>query len=575
VARLIPSFAEDGTPPGERDVFTLLSTGPDDWSALHSLDLAPWNGRRRTEIDFLILVPDTGILCIEVKSHSNISYDGDRWYPPSISRSPFKQALDGRFALHRRLSVVSTTAKRIPVVHCTIFPNARFDLAENLSVSSDEFMDARAFRLFRTGFEFCADLKIRMRRLINADPSLHPMVTPLRAEEVSLILSYCAPVQRRHPELREQVRKQQRELDELLRDQQKPVLKLASSNPRVMISGGAGTGKTLIAIEVARRAAETGQRVALLCYNRLVGEWLSQKTRVQNASLPNMIVDRAYRVMAEMAHIKIPNDPPPSWWERDLIDQLEERVTDTDFRWEAQFDYLVLDEAQDILSRPRLWACLQEFLRGGLERGQFAMFGDFENQIFGDTATLQVTLADTKRRSGAVNFHLDENCRNLRIVGDTAVRMSGFSSSTYSGYRRTGGSSADLALKEYDTAEEQKNDLAQFIRDLRKSGYQDSDITVLSFRQASGSAAVLLAKEGFRLHPVGQGDTGIGYASVAAFKGMENKAIILTDLVAGDQGFHRHLFYVAMTRSAGPVRILCQRGLIPVLESWIKESTNG
>jgi Nuclease-related domain len=78
MARLIPSFMDDATPGGERDVYNLLAAGPDDWAALHSLDLAPWNRGLRTEIDFVIIIPDAGILCIEVKSHENIYFDGNR-----------------------------------------------------------------------------------------------------------------------------------------------------------------------------------------------------------------------------------------------------------------------------------------------------------------------------------------------------------------------------------------------------------------------------------------------------------------------------------------------------------------
>src|SRR5688572_11524393 len=104
MARLIPSFMDERTPPGEREVFTLIAAGPDDWTVLHSLDLAPWNRGLRTEIDFVVLVPDKGILCIEVKSHDRISFDGSRWHPESIRRSPFKQACDGSRTFYRRLS---------------------------------------------------------------------------------------------------------------------------------------------------------------------------------------------------------------------------------------------------------------------------------------------------------------------------------------------------------------------------------------------------------------------------------------------------------------------------------------
>src|SRR5438094_5335 len=111
MARLIPAFMDDTTPPGERDVFNMLAGGPSDWVALHSLDVAPWNRGLRTEIDFVLIAPDTGALCIEVKSHDAISFENDRWLPITIKRSPFKQASDGRHALYRGLSDPSRAAK--------------------------------------------------------------------------------------------------------------------------------------------------------------------------------------------------------------------------------------------------------------------------------------------------------------------------------------------------------------------------------------------------------------------------------------------------------------------------------
>src|SRR5438477_724216 len=113
MARMIPSFMDDHTPPGERDVFNMIASGPDDWVVLHSLDLAPWNRGLRTEIDFLAIVPEAGILCLEVKSYENIVFAEDRWYPQEIKRSPFKQASDGRYTFHRRLIELAPQLKRL------------------------------------------------------------------------------------------------------------------------------------------------------------------------------------------------------------------------------------------------------------------------------------------------------------------------------------------------------------------------------------------------------------------------------------------------------------------------------
>lgn len=127
MARMIPAFMDDHTPPGERAVFSMLASGPDDWVALHSLDLAPWNRNLRTELDFVVFVPTAGILCIEVKSHEEISFVSDRWWPSTITRSPFKQAADGRYAFARSLHRLAPRFGHIPIGHLCIFARASFD----------------------------------------------------------------------------------------------------------------------------------------------------------------------------------------------------------------------------------------------------------------------------------------------------------------------------------------------------------------------------------------------------------------------------------------------------------------
>jgi hypothetical protein len=112
----------------------MLAAGPDDWVALHSLDLAPGNRGLRTEIDFVVIVPDTGVVCIEVKSHETISFRVNGWSPADIKHSPFKQASDGRHTFYRRLRDFAPQFRRVPVVYCCIFPRALFDLQPNLSV---------------------------------------------------------------------------------------------------------------------------------------------------------------------------------------------------------------------------------------------------------------------------------------------------------------------------------------------------------------------------------------------------------------------------------------------------------
>ena len=569
MARLIPSFMDDRIPPGERDVFNMLAAGRDDWVALHSLDLTPWNRGLRTEIDFVVIVPDTGILCVEVKSSENISFDGNRWYPETIRRSPFKQACDGSHTLFRRLAEIAPQFKRVPVVHCCIFPRALFDLPPNLSIQAWELMDLRAFRTFESGESFCADLKDRMDRSIAANENLTRLNHRLLNNQIDTIVKCCLPIQKWRPDIREEIERRAADMEKILREQQKPVLSLAVWNDRLVVKGGAGTGKTLIAIEVARRSAENGRRVALLCYNQLVGEWMKQRVKNTGTSLPNLVTGRAIRIMAEMTGVEIPEKPAKDFWETDLPQRLEDRLTDPDFNAVAKFDYLVLDEAQDILARPRLWQCLIQFLFGGLDKGAFTLFGDFDHQVFSERASMNQSIAGLYALGQPVRWNLSENCRNYRIVGDTAVRLAGLSGTVYSGYMRSGGSVRNYDIFFYENDETQLDKLIQWIKEFKSQGFKASEITLLSFRADHLCAAVRLKGAGYKLRPAWQAGDLTAYASVHAFKGLENKIIILTDVVLGDTDSQRDLFYTGMTRATESIRVLCDKNFQETILTWL------
>jgi len=567
---MIPSFMDDRTPPGEREIFSLLAPGPDTWVVLHSLDLAPWNRGLRTEIDFVVIVPDAGILCIEVKTHETIAFDGQRWHPKSIIRSPFKQASDGRHTFYRRLKELAPQFKRFPVVHCCIFPRASFDLSPNLSVQPWELMDLRTFRKFDSGDEFCSDLKFRIAKSIAVDEHLQHVNHPLSKGQINIIVRYCVPVQKFCLDAREEIIRREAEIEKVLHKQQKPILQLVAWNERLIVTGGAGTGKTLIAMELARRIAESGRRVALLCYNRLIGIWMKRMIEQIKPTLPNLVVGRVISVMAEMAGINYPNNPQQDYWETTLPRELEERITDPDFKAMASFDYLVLDEAQDILARPPIWQCLIQFLSGGLEEGAFSLFGDFDHQVLTAKEPIIKAIAELEEYNRPVRWKLSENCRNYRIVGDTAVKLAGLGSHIYSGYLRSGGSVDNYNIYFYRDYEEQLKMLEHYLREFNDHGYKMSEITLLSFRTDHMSAAMRLKEDGKKIGPAWQSGKFTAFTSVHAYKGLENKVIILTDVVLDNLEFQRDLFYTGMTRATESVRVLCDEKSKETILKWLQ-----
>lgn len=199
----------------------------------------------------------------------------------------------------------------------------------------------------------------------------------------------------------------------------------------------------------------------------------------------------------------------------------------------------------------------------------YALLGDFDNQVLTERQMMTQTLAALNASTQPSRWRLTENCRNYRIVGDTAVSLSGLAQSVYSGYMRTGGGVENYDITFYDHERAQLDRIAQWLKDFQTRGYKPSEITLLSFRSEEASAAARLRSEGFKLRPAWTAGHLTGYASVHSFKGMENKAIILTDVTPSDREFDRHLFYTGMTRATESVRVLCDKSCQGTLLGWL------
>lgn len=563
---MIPNFIDDCSPPGETTVFRKLESSRYDWIVIHSLDLAPYNRNRRTEIDFVILIPDLGILCVEVKSHREIGFDGSRWYPDSITKSPFRQAQDARFALRRRLVDRLTTFSNVPVIHCCVFPQADFSVPTNMSIQPFEVLDRSRFAECGTGEKFCEALKRMAQLAIDSDPQLTPLKVPLSAFQIDELINFCFPIRRRRPEKDSEIRYREEELEKLLREQQRPVLRLTEYNPRVLVEGGAGTGKSLIGLEVARRKAQQGLRVGYLCFNRLIGHWMANCLEAD--SHPHLIGGSVLSVLMSLTDIQAPDDPDAQFWSK-LPLMIQDRLTDPTCAHEARFDYLVIDEAQDILARPEILDCLRLLLDGNLSDGSFLMLGDFRNQVLTGTKDLDKNLAEVRHISA--NWVLTENCRNYKSIGQVAMTLSMADRSTYSGYLRKGGGIKTWDLTMYDDLADQVRLIEKRIDLVVESGFREEDITVLSFGTEKKSVLPMLREQSRRrFAPAGQYDAkGIHYSTVSAYKGLENKVIIITDVIPSDSEFDRNRFYTGITRATERLYIYCHASGKPQLIEWV------
>lgn len=164
-------------------------------------------------------------------------------------------------------------------------------------------------------------------------------------------------------------------------EEQLELLDGLESNSRVVIEGGAGSGKTLLAIEAAKRISDTGKKVLFTC----VSEAIIDQAR--------MFLDNSS--VSAYAFEDIPKDI---------------------------FDVLVIDEGQDIVNIEDV-VKLDGCLRGGLHLGSWWLFSDPNNQAH-VSGQFDADVYHNLKSNSSV-FRLKKNHRNTRPIVEMVKQLLG------------------------------------------------------------------------------------------------------------------------------------------------------
>ena len=194
---------------------------------------------------------------------------------------------------------------------------------------------------------------------------------------------------------------------DILTGQQAMILGAISQLSRVEIRGGAGSGKTYLAVEQARRLAKDGKRVALVCYSHGLASYLERLTAPWRRKEKPAYVGEFHELGIQWGAAagpdeKIRTQQASQFWEHDLprrMDQLAQQLPEG-----KRFDAIVVDEAQDFADewwRPML-ACLRDADESGIY-----VFSDEAQRVFDRQGSPPVPL---------VPLILDTNLRNTKQI---------------------------------------------------------------------------------------------------------------------------------------------------------------
>lgn len=550
MAIMYPSYMQPGIKsPGEIEIFDRLKNDPDtsDWIVLHSLDVAEHRSKIAGEVDFIAIIPEHGVLCIEVKAASSIKREKGIWYYGrdinGDARGPFKQVSETMHSLRSKVVQNAPSLSKVVFWSCVIFPYFSFN-EKSPEWNTWQVIDRAKF----TGRSISSNLLsvITNARNLLISKSGSSWFNPKSMEPSIQQCQLLANILRSDFEFFESPDSRQiRRIEELKKytEEQFEALDTMSSNPRVIFQGPAGTGKTLLALEAARRSAMSGRKTLFVCYNKILGNWLKKQT----SNVPNLIASTLHSYMMFVAGITHAESPDAEFWQIELPSAAIEKLVE-DGNMEP-FDQLIIDETQDILL-PEYLDFLDLSLKGGLSSGNWYFFGDFEKQsIYESQETVAFQLSN--RFQSVPRFSLRTNCRNTPRIAEFTHLLSNLTP-RYTKVRRPD-NQIEPRLILYKDNDDQNARIKKLLDQLIfEEKHAPEEIVILS-RRADQEAATSTFPEDLKnlVAPLrlGQKNKKIAFCSIYSFKGMEAPVIILTDFDEVSSIQSQSLFYIGITRA--------------------------
>ncbi len=547
MAILIPEQPKECTY-GERLVYEKLGRDlDDDWIVLHSLGLHGHATKIWGEADIVVL-SSKGIFALEIKG-GKVSCNDGLWKfgQPNGQcytkrEDPWTQAKGTMYAIRELLVAADKTFESLLFGFGVVMPMETFTTT-GAEIEPAVLLDDREFR--RNLGYYLGDLQ---RHWTSAYQTKHGRTPVLPNKlDIKLARKILRPDIDSAFSIGSYLNGVESTLVQLSNDQIRASRRM-ESNPRTIVRGKAGTGKTIIAIERAKHLAFSGKRVLFLCYNQLLAKHLklSLSGDPSAAGVEVHHVHELYRDTIKKAGLLEKLDAAKDSIE--LFAEIYPRTfVEAAINCDLPFwDALVIDEAQDLLTPDNIDAF--DLMLGdlGINRGQWHIFFDKFQNIYG--TDVQDAVEARLREAQPTFDDLFENCRNTRQVAIQASIISGI----------------DLAIEGapdglecdniyYKSQKSLTTQLEATVAKLMHQGVKPSDIAILSTRKRENSSvSEMQAIRGLPLVDASSAKEGdLVFSTMHGFKGLERLVVLAIDMERIGEPARSMLHYAGLSRARG------------------------
>lgn len=515
----------------------------DDFTVFYS---RPWLGEKPDgdeidgECDFVVAHPDYGFLALEVKGGA-ISYDPaadqwwtrDRWNYSHKIKDPVDQAVKSKHELIKKIRGSGRWPSGwITASHGVVFPDVERPeqpLGPNMPPE-----------LFCCLEEFDHGLREWILDRFEAAGSFRHNPGSMGREGIVVMEDILAHPFQLHVPLGRVLEQDEDEI-ETQTQQQYHTLELIGAIPRVAISGGAGTGKTVLAMEEAFRRSSQGLSVLYTCFNKPLAEEVRRRLNGRDGITIGTFHELCFR-FARRAGLRTPDSTGLSQRDFDetLPDLLREALVK---KTELRFDVIIVDEGQDFHSG--WYSALKLALRETEHGGLFRIFYDSNQKVYGQKTSIPSDFEMSP-------IHLGYNLRNTRKIHRIVQNH-------YNGIpiRAEGPEGVEVKWLPITDRDDLRKKIHQRVTELTTNErVLPSDIAVLVHQAGSIPATAPTGKIGS--HRTSRCDSpqigSITLDTIRRFKGLESSVVILaaTEELLLDE----ELLYVALSRARAHLIVL-------------------